>query len=138
MNEIADLRVRSVFEDYPLAAHKKILRIRHLIFECAGKENLIVSESLKWGEPSYACKGGSPFRLGVREEPQLTLCLLFHCQSRLVDTFREIYGDELSFDGNRAVLLPADKKLPVAILKDCIIFALQYHRRKHMPLLGAQ
>lgn len=137
MQEIRDPQILAVFDAYPPAARKKMLQLRRWIFECAESCDRAVEESLKWGEPSYRCKSGSPIRLGVREAPELTLCLFFNCQSLLVETFREIYPDELIYDGKRAILLPADKKLPQAVVKDCITLALQYHQRKQLPLLGA-
>ncbi|MEM7257229.1 MAG: DUF1801 domain-containing protein, partial [Pseudomonadota bacterium] len=126
---------QAVFDKYPDAAQKKVLQLRQWILECAGDKP--VDETLKWGEPSYRCKGASPVRLGVREAPVLSLCLFFNCQSQLVETFRELYSDDLSFDGNRAIVLPANKKLPATEVKHCITLALEYHQRKHLPMLGA-
>jgi hypothetical protein len=137
VKEIQNAQVRAVFEQYPAAAQKKMLQLRQHILDCAAESDQSVEESLKWGEPSYRCKSGSPVRLGVRETPALTLCLFFNCQSTLVDTFRELYGNELRFEGNRAILLPAQKKIPAVAITDCITLALEYHRRKHLPLLGA-
>lgn len=137
MQEISEPQVRAVFENYPPAAQKKMLQIRRWVLQCAQSIGQQVEETLKWGQPSYRCNKGSPVRLGVREEPELTLCLYFHCQSTLVETFRELYGQELTFEGKRAILLPARQKLPVTVVKDCITLALEYHQRKHLPLLGA-
>ena len=137
MKEIPDPQVRAVFTNYPTAAQAKMLTLRKWMFETPGPDRHPVEESLKWGEPSYRCKSGSPVRLGVREEPELTLCLFFHCQTLLVETFKELYRDELTFDGNRAILLQANQKLPAVIIKDCIAMAHEYHLRKHLPLLGA-
>ena len=62
--------------------------------------------------------------------------MLFHCGTRLVETFRELYHDALTFEGNRAIVLRATTDLPVAPLKHCISIALTYHQRKKFPLLG--
>jgi hypothetical protein len=53
----------------------------------------------------------------------------FHCQTDLVETFRELYPG-LSYSGNRAILLDADKKLPEVELRHCLALALTYHLRK--------
>ena len=37
----------------------------------------------------------------------------FHCQTNLVETFRELYP-ELRYEGNRAILLGAEDKVPEA------------------------
>ena len=137
MADVADPQVLAVFENYPSAVQKKMFRLRRLILESAERSGQTVEESLKWGEPSYRCQSGSPVRLGVRTEPHLTLCLFFNCQTLLVETFKEMYPYEIRYDGKRAILLPADHKLPEAVIKDCITMALEYHQRKHLPLLGA-
>jgi hypothetical protein len=63
--------------------------------------------------------------------------LYFHCQTRLVDTFKELYGQRFRYEGNRAIIFHQDDTVPVAELKHCITLTLTYHRRKHLPLLGA-
>jgi hypothetical protein len=57
--------------------------------------------------------------------------MFFHCQTDLVDTFRELYP-KLSYSGNRAILLDAGKKLPEAELRHCVALALTYHLRKRL------
>lgn len=61
--------------------------------------------------------------------------LLFHCCTRLVDTFKELYRDALTFEGNRLIVLHTTADLPIAPLKRCISIALTYHVRKKFPLL---
>jgi hypothetical protein len=56
----------------------------------------------------------------------------FHCQTNLVETFRELYP-ELRYSGNRAILLDAKEKLPEAALGHCVALALTYHLRKRRP-----
>lgn len=135
MTDIPEPAVQAVFDQCPAATLQKMRQLRQWVYQCAGDKP--IEESLKWGEPSYRCKGASPVRLGVREVPQPSVCLYFNCQSQLVETFRELYADVLHFDGNRAIVLPANKKLPAAAVKHCITLALEYHQRKHLPLLGA-
>ena len=65
----------------------------------------------------------------------------FHCQTDLVETFRELYP-ELRYGGNRSILLDAGEKLPEAALRHCVALALTYHVRKrkaaerHCGLVG--
>ncbi len=56
--------------------------------------------------------------------------MFFHCQTRLVDTFREIFRDDLAFEGNRAIILDAADELPEDALRHCIAMALTYHLNK--------
>jgi hypothetical protein len=53
----------------------------------------------------------------------------FHCQTDLVQTFRELYP-KLRYERNRAILLDAGEKLPEAELRHCVGLALTYHLRK--------
>ncbi len=63
--------------------------------------------------------------------------IYFNCNTSLVGTFRELYGDLFRFEGNRAIVFGAADPLPVNELKHCVALALTYHRVKHLPLLGA-
>jgi hypothetical protein len=58
------------------------------------------------------------------------VALFFHCQTDLVATFRELYPEELTYSGNRAVILNADDDIPEAALRHCVGLALTYHLRK--------
>jgi hypothetical protein len=55
--------------------------------------------------------------------------VFFHCQTNLVETFRELYP-ELRYGGNRCILLKAEDKLPEAELRHCVALALTYHLGK--------
>ncbi|MBV9981700.1 MAG: DUF1801 domain-containing protein, partial [Bradyrhizobium sp.] len=59
----------------------------------------------------------------------------FHCQTNLVETFRELYP-ELRYGGNRSILLDAADDPPEAALRHCVALALTYHlnRRKRGKL----
>jgi len=46
------------------------------------------------------------------------------------------FPKELNFEGSRAILLPLDAPLPKEVLKPCIQTALQYHKVKHLLMLG--
>ena len=60
----------------------------------------------------------------------------FHCQTDLVETFRELYP-ELRYGGNRSILLDAADRLPEAALRHCVALALTYHLRKRKAARAA-
>ncbi|MEL7162948.1 MAG: hypothetical protein AAFN92_19470 [Bacteroidota bacterium] len=62
--------------------------------------------------------------------------MYFKCTSKLVSTFREVYGDTFRYENNRAILFGLDAPVPDAKLKACIRLALLYHNLKHLPRLG--
>lgn len=133
-----DEAVREKFESYPVNARVRLSEIRKLIFELAIEEGVgEISESLKWGEPSYASKGGSPIRLGWKAINPDTVSIYFNCKTTLVETFREVYKSTFEYAGNREILFATSDPMPLDQLKACITMALKYHKIKHLPLLGA-
>lgn len=128
-----------VFKVFPEDAREKLLYLRQLILQTVAELDGIedFQETLKWGEPSYLTKQGSTIRLGWKASAPNQYAIYFHCKTKLVETFREIYPDLFKFDGNRAIVFDMEESIPVDALKHCISLSLRYHRVKHLPLLGA-
>ena len=59
----------------------------------------------EWGEPSYLVKGGSTIRMDWKKANPEQYAMYFHCKTKLVDTFKELYQDVFKFEGNRAIIL---------------------------------
>lgn len=137
--QIGDPAVADKFASYPGPVRRRLLRLRELILDVAAEHADIgsIQESLKWGEPSYTAKHGSPVRIDWKSREPDFYAMYFNCNTKLVDTFKEIYGDRLAFRGNRAIHFHRDDDLPVDPLKHCIYLALRYHKLKHLELLGA-
>jgi hypothetical protein len=130
-----DPAVAAVFEAYPPEAKARLLRLRDLIFETAAGTDGVgaLEETLKWGQPSYLTpetKSGSTIRIDRHKSGDGRTALFFHCQTHLVDTFREIFRDDLEFESNRAIVLGAGDALPEEALRHCIAMALTYHLNK--------
>lgn len=139
MVDVADMpgEVRNKFAAYPDHVQPKMLELRELALSCVGEPYIdAVQETLKWGEPSYLAKYGSTLRIDWKPRAPAQLAVYVHCQTNLIETIREVYGDLFTYDGKRAILLPLDQPLPRAQLKHCMCLALSYHKRKHLPLLG--
>ena len=133
-----DEKVKQKFDSYPGNARSKLMEIRKALFEVASKDNVgEVNETLKWGEPSYLVKEGSTVRMDWKPKNPEQICVYFHCQTILVETFREIYRDVFGFEGNRAIVILISESIPIEELKHCISMSLRYHKIKHLPLLGA-
>jgi len=112
--------------------------LRQLVFDTAAELGNVedVEETLKWGEPSYVVKGGSTVRMDWKESNPTQFALYFHCQTKLVDTFKELYRNKLKYQGNRAIVFEVNDQIPVEIIKHCIELTLTYHSRKKLPMLG--
>ena len=124
----------AVLESYPKPIGTKLQALRKLILDTAKTTKGVgaIEEALKWGQPSYLTsesKSGSTIRIDQVKAVPNQYAVYFHCQTNLVETFRELYPD-LKYSGNRAILLDAADKLPEAELRHCVGLALTYHLRK--------
>jgi Domain of unknown function (DU1801) len=130
----AEPAVDAIFSTYPTPVKAKLLALRRLIFDTAGTTEGVgaLEETLKWGQPSYLTtesKSGSTIRIDRVKAEAGRYAVYFHCQTDLVETFRELYP-KLRYGGNRSILLDAGEKLPEAALRHCLALALTYHLRK--------
>jgi len=121
------------FASYPPKTRTKLLSLRELIFEVASKTEKIgkLEETFRWGEPSYLTTeshSGSMIRIN-KTKTEGQYAMYFHCQTSLVDTFREIYP-ELTYQGNRAIIFNEKDKIPDNKIKHCISLTLTYHLNK--------
>lgn len=126
--------VEAVFSAYPAPVKSRLLALRRLIFDTADATKGVgaLEEALKWGQPSYLTtesKSGSTIRIDQVKAEAGRYAVYFHCQTDLVETFRELYP-ELRYGGNRSILLDAGEKLPEKALRHCVALALTYHARK--------
>jgi hypothetical protein len=138
MDIIKNVEVAEVFKNYPKHMRKKLLFLRQLVLDTASETEGVsaVEETLKWGEPSYVTKSGSTVRMDWKKSSPHQYAMYFHCKTKLVDTFKELYRDKFIFEGNRAIVFNEDDEIPTNELKHCISLSLTYHRRKHLPMLG--
>ena len=131
----ADADVKAAFAAYPSDVKADLLRLRDLIFETAQETEGVgaLQETLKWRQPSYLTpetKSGSTIRIdGIAKQPG-RYALYVHCQSGLIERFRELYPDRFAFEGKRALIFEAGRKLPEKPLRHCIALALTHHRRR--------
>ena len=133
--DFRDRAVDAVFSAYPKPLKAKLLALRRLIFETARTTKGVgaLQETLKWGQPSYLTpqtNSGSTIRIDRVKSAAGQYAVFFHCQTNLVETFRELYPTELRFAGNRSILLDVKDELPRAALRHCVALALTYHLNK--------
>lgn len=125
------LEVAEAFEALPEAPRERLLLLRELIFETAAglPEVGALSETLKWGEPSYLTKNksGTTIRIHWKSRNPELCALYVHCQTTLVEQFRARHSGVLQFEGSRAVLFPVKGRFPKRALADCVQAALTYH-----------
>ena len=130
-----DARVAAVFDAYPPTVRKQLLALRRLVFDVAARTEGVgaLEETLKWGQPSYLTsetKSGSTVRIDGIKGDATKCAVYFICHTNLVERFRELYRDRLTFDGNRAILVDVKEPRPVKELRHCIAMALTYQLEK--------
>lgn len=127
--------VAAVFQSYPARARRPLMALRQLVIDTAAglPEAGALTETLKWGEPSYlteATRSGTTLRLAWSQKRPDAISLFVNCQTTLVENWREHYGETLELVGNREIRLPLAAPLPTEALAHCIAMALTYHHRK--------
>lgn len=132
----AELKLNS----FPKEIKAKLNTLRSLILETANELETIDSmeETLKWGELSYLVKKGSTIRMDWKAKTPGQYALYFKCTSKLVPTFKALFNNTFTYEGNRALVFDIYEPIPVKEVKACIRMALTYHCIKHLPLLGTQ
>lgn len=134
MEFVDNQQVLDVLHAKPKVMIGELLALRTLIIKVAKEESITLEESLKWGQASYISKQGSTVRIGQFDNQYYALYV--HCQTQLIETYKEIYKDIFRYSGKRGLLFAVGNELPVVQLKHCIAMALRYHQLKHLPLLG--
>jgi len=133
-----DLSVKQKFEAYPENISILLRHVRDLIITVAEQDGVSdLTETLKWGEPSYVSKVGSTIRFDWKDKYPDQYCIYFNCKTSLIETFKEVYGDTFTYEGNRAIVFQIDQSIPFKELAHCISMSLRYKKIKHLNLLGA-
>jgi hypothetical protein len=127
--------VATVFEGYTGKMRSRLMHLRSLIFKLASQTAGVgpLEETLKWGSPSYlttATKSGTTLRIDSIASQHGKYALAVHCQTNLVNTFRQIYGDEFTYDKTRGLILDVNEEIPEKEVCRFIVMALTYHLNK--------
>jgi hypothetical protein len=126
--------IAEVFDAWPPPVRARLLALRELIYATAADTPGVgaLGESLKWGQPAYApaaSRRGASLRIGTQRGDAAHYAAFFNCQTTLVATFRDLYPDAFTFQGNRAIILPVGAPPATEALAHCITLALTYHAK---------
>ncbi|MEH6700398.1 DUF1801 domain-containing protein [Parasphingorhabdus sp.] len=124
----------AAWEGLPEPLAEKLIALRKLVLEVAGDNPAIgpLEETLKWGEPAFltsATGAGTTVRINRHQKNDDKYAFYVHCQTDLVERYKQLYHDRLEFDGNRAVIFDVQDELPIDAVSNCIAMALTYHLR---------
>lgn len=133
---VTDEAVAATFDSYEANIRRELLLLRSLIFDTASETPGVgpLRETLKWGQPSYLTSetgSGSTIRIApAGRESRFHYAMFFICHTQLVESFKDIFGDALDYEGNRALVFTLGQKLPERELRACVGMALTHHLRK--------
>jgi len=138
MKRITQPDVEAIVLAYPPEVRSRFHEFRKLVLELADSTEGVnkLEESLKWGEPAFKSNIGSPFRFGWSPKRPDQFGIYFICTTTLVETFRQLYPDFFTFDGNRGLIFSPDEEFPKEPLIHSLQLALRYKKVKDLPLLG--
>lgn len=133
--KFSDSAVAEVFATYPPIIRKKLNELRDLVYQVAATTEGVgaIDEALRWQQPSYLTPetgSGSTVRIDALKGQSDRYAMYFHCQTGLVDHFKQIYPKTFQYEGNRALIFNVADNLPEAELRHCVSLALTYHLRK--------
>ncbi|MFY9269460.1 MAG: DUF1801 domain-containing protein [Candidatus Manganitrophaceae bacterium] len=135
MKKFDNPEVAAVFETYSKNMRVKLMFLRQLIFDIASATEGVgeLEETLKWGSPSYLTtkpKSGTTIRIDRTSAQEDQYAMSVHCQTTLIETLKEIYGNKFKYEDNRSLIFDENEEIPVDDVRHCIYLALTYHLRK--------
>ena len=133
--EFRDRKVAEVFGNYDNTVRAKLLELRQLIMDEAGRHPEMgeLQETLKWGQPSYLPANpriGTTLRIDRHPTQTDKVGLYFNCNSSLADDFQQLYPGLFEYEGRRALLFSLEGPVHEDALRHCIALALTYHLNK--------
>ncbi|MEO1194256.1 MAG: DUF1801 domain-containing protein [Pseudomonadota bacterium] len=132
-------RVEAAYAGFPEAVRLGLLRLRDLIFEIAAETPGVgpLEETLKWGQPAFLTpetRSGSTIRVGVPKTGGFALYV--HCQTTIIAESRDLFPDDLTYEGNRAIHFQDLSEVSAEPVRLVIARALTYHQRSGRRAAG--
>ncbi len=126
---------------YSLPVQKTLRALRQLVLKTAMQHEDIgpITQELRWGQFSFLTletRSGTTIRIDGKRAEAHKAAMYFHCQSGLINHFKELYGDQLTYEGKRALVFDARASLAEDIIRHCILLALAHHLRKIPAKIG--
>lgn len=106
--------VLCILDSYPEKESDQLYILRQLIIDTAEEIDSIskLEETLKWNKPSYVTKKGTTIRIDWKAKSLEHYAIYVSCTSLLIPTTKKVYVDQLTFEGNSAIIFPIDRPLP--------------------------
>lgn len=127
-----DPAVRAVFDAQPPALREALLELRGHILAAAAQAGRVgdLIETLRWGESAYLparARIGTTVRINAVKGSADRYAIYVNCKTTLLESFRQLYPEAFTFEGNRAILFRVGQPLNADALRHCLTLALTYH-----------
>lgn len=121
--------VAAVYDTAPPNLRTGMLALRNLIFRNAESFPDLgdLTETLRWGQPSYFPTGGGGSTLRIAPHGA-GFGLFAHCQTNIISSYASWFGEEDRILGNRGVLFDTLDDVNPDRLALLIGHALTYHK----------
>ena len=125
-------QTQAILDSLPKDMAKALSGLRALILETASENSSIgpLEETLKWNETAFlttSTGSGTTIRINAHKKSETEYAMYVHCQTDLVERYKQLYRDILKFEGTRAVVFNVGEKFPVEAVRHCVAMALTYH-----------
>ena len=135
-----DRAVLEKYQSYPDYVRPKIEHLRGLILDVASSFEDVgkLEETLKWGEPAFLTSethSGTTIRIDWKLKNPDQYALYLNCQTTLISSFKTLFPEQFTYEGNRAIVFGINDPIPENELRVCISMALRYHLAKSMGII---
>lgn len=120
------IKIEGYYPTYTDIEKEKLQEMSNLIERVAEKLSVVIKAERKWGQLSLSSTIGTSIRIARFDENHVAFFV--HCQTTLVEQWREMFTDSLEFSKTRAILLKNHEELPINELEICIQMALTYRK----------
>lgn len=117
--------IHNFYPNYTSSEQGKLSELQTLIHKVADESNIEIAESSKWGQLSFATPYGTPIRIDKFSDTQIALFV--NCQTTLIETWKSLFLDTMSFSKTRAIVFNTEENIPKEQLAICIDQAFNYH-----------
>lgn len=124
-----NIQLIETYKNYSEIEKKYLLDLEKLITLVAKEQDVKLDKSLKWNQLSFSTPSGTPIRIDRFDDEHVAMFV--SCQTSLVEEWKELFGDTLSFSKTRAIVLSTKVPLPKGKLAMCIQMSLFYKDRKN-------
>ena len=106
--------VSDVVANWPKDAQRRFQQLCAVVHEVAAGDPRVapLTETLKWGEPSFLTKTGTTLRIAWKAKTPDEIGLFVIFRTDLLDQTRSLYPDAFRYEGTRALFLSLAAPIP--------------------------